>query len=890
MGNPTRINWRRIVLLAVLAGAVWALFTQSSAVANLLRVARGGSWQWLAVAAALQLGYYACYVLTMRGAFGAVGVRRPFGELVSVVLASIFVSTVTPAGAAGGTALIVDDAVRRGTPAPRSAAAVVLFELADFTGFGVVLLAGFGYLLAVGRLQRFEIVAGAVFLGIVVAFAASLVVAVRRPAVIAGLFVRLERVAEWLSARLHRERPAPWAIVAANDFTQAAELAAGRPSAVVRTWMVAVVGHLFDLFSLIAVGAAFGVHGVGVLLAAYVVGIVVWLTSFIPQGVGLVEAAMTIVLISFGVPAVTATTVSLVFRGLTFWLPFVAGFVALRKVKTFEPAARGASSSVVPHAAALLTALAGVVNILSAVTPSIRTRVAFLERVLPLQVQYGHLAAIVAGVGLLMLGRGLWRRKRMAWMIACALLATGVAGHLVKGLDWEEASVSAALLVWLLVERRHFLARSDTPSARQGLRVLGAAFGITLAYGTAGFWLLDRHFQVNFGLFAAVRQSVVMFTQFYDPGLQPITGFGRWFADSIYLVGFATFGYALLMLLRPVLLRAPATDAERERARDIVMHYGRSTLARMLLLPDKAYFFSEGGSVVGFAKVGDVALALGDPIGPAEDAARTIAEFRDMSARNGWRCAFYQTLPDCLDAYRAAGFDAVSIGDEAIVPVADFDMASQRKSLRSRVRKLDSDGYRVEVVPAPQDARMLREVRAVSDAWLAERGGSELGFSLGWFDEDYIGGCDLMVLRSPTGHVEAFANIISEYHADEATIDLMRYSPSAPSGTMDLLFIRLFEWARDAGYASFNLGLSALAGVGERPDDPAIERLLQLVYEYGNRFYGFQGLHEYKAKFSPVWQPRYLVFEASTDLPAVFSAIVQANDGKGALLPRLWRR
>ena len=884
------MNWRRLILVFVVLGAVWALVTQSSAIASLVGVMRTGSWSWLLVAAVLQLGYYACYTLTLRGAFRAVGVVRGFRELLGVVLASIFVSTVTPAGAAGGTALIVDDAVRRGTPAPRSAAAVVLFELADFSGFGVVLAAGFGYLIAVGRLQRFEIVAGGVFLAVVVAFASALVLAVRRPAVIARLLLGVERFAEWASARLRRETPAPWAFVAANDFSQAAELISASPGIAVRTWSVAVVGHLFDLVSLIAVGAAFGVHGVGVLLAAYVVGIVVWLTSFIPQGVGLVEGAIAVVLVSFRVPAATATAIALTFRGLTFWLPFAAGFFALREVKTFEPAVRGAGLSTVPRVAALLTAGAGIVNILSAVTPGLRARVAVLERWLPLQIQYGHLAAAAAGVGLLMLSRGLWRRKRTAWLIACVFLAIGVVGHLIKGLDWEEASISAAILIWLLVERRHFLAEADPPSARQGLRILAAASAITLAYGTLGFWLLDRHYRVTFGLGAAMRQTVVMFTQFYNPGLEPISGFGRWFADSIYAIAALTFGYALIMLLRPVLLRGPATAEERARAATIVSEYGRSTLARMLLFPDKSYSFSDGGSVIGFAKVFGVALALGDPIGPADDVFAAIDGFHQMCLRNGWVCAFYQTLPDDLDAYRNAGFEAVAIGDEAIVDVREFDVATQRKSMRSRLRKLAKDGYTCDVVRAPQDARTLREVRAVSDDWLAVRGGHELGFSLGWFDDDYIAECDLMVLRSPTGRIEAFANIISEYRADEATIDLMRHSPGAPSGTMDMLFVRLFEWARDEGFASFNLGLSALAGVGEDPADPAVARLLQLVYEYGNRFYNFRGLHEYKAKFGPVWQPRYLIYQVSSDLPAVFSAIVRANEGSKPLLPRIGRR
>jgi phosphatidylglycerol lysyltransferase len=92
---------------------------------------------------------------------------------------------------------------------------------------------------------------------------------------------------------------------------------------------------------------------------------------------------------------------------------------------------------------------------------------------------------------------------------------------------------------------------------------LAAALLFTAAYGTAGFYLLDRHYTVRFTLPAALVQTLTMFGQFYDPGLVPITGFGRYFAGSIYAVGAVTLGYALLMLLRPIVVRNPATPAER---------------------------------------------------------------------------------------------------------------------------------------------------------------------------------------------------------------------------------------------------------------------------------------------------------------------------------------
>jgi phosphatidylglycerol lysyltransferase len=600
---------------------------------------------------------------------------------------------------------------------------------------------------------------------------------------------------------------------------------------------------------------------------------------------------MTLTLISFRVPAVTAAAMALVFRGLTFWLPLALGFGTLRLVKTFEPPAEGRVSTFAPRVAGMLVGVAGMINVISAVTPRLAHRVAHLERILPMQVLASHLAAAVAGAGLLMLGRGLWYRKRAAWSIACVLLVVSAASHLLRGPDYQEAIISVALLVWLLAEHRGFLARPDAPSVRQALRVVAGAFAVTLVYGTVGFWLLGRHSGASPGLFGAVRQTIVMFTNFYNPGMQPATRLGRLFAGSIYATSAVAFGSALLMAFRSVLIRTPASPAEMIRATGIVEECGRTSLARMALLPDKSFYFSEGGSVVAFAKAGDVGIALGDPIGPPDDAPAAIAGFRDLCRRNGWRCAFYQTLPDYVQAYRDAGFEAVSTGEEAIVDLVTFDAANLRKSLRSNLRKLASEGFEVAVLPAPQDARTMRELRAVSDAWLAKVGGREMRFSLGWFDDAYVSGTDVMVLRGPGGRMEAFANIVSEYHADEATIDLMRHRPSAPSGTMDMLFVRLFGWAREAGYARFNLGLSPLAGVGQRPDDPAIEHVLQLVYEYGNRFYSFRGLHDYKAKFSPDWEARYLIYGGTADLPAVFAALILANaGGREPFLERLLRR
>jgi phosphatidylglycerol lysyltransferase len=561
---------------------------------------------------------------------------------------------------------------------------------------------------------------------------------------------------------------------------------------------------------------------------------------------------------------------------------------------------------------ALLTVLMGVINLISAIQPALMSRLALIEPFLPLEVRHGsRITSALAGFGLLLLAGNLWRRKRSAWAMTILLLAVTVLTHLIKGLDFEEASLGLGLLVLLFVLRHSFHAASDRPSVRQGLVVLAIAFGFTLVYGALGFALLDKHFKVHFGLWDALRQTIVMFTAFYNPGLEPLTGFGRYFAGSIYVIGLGTVGFAALMLLRPVLVRNPATVEERKRAKAIIEQHGRTALARAALFDDKSYFFGPGGSVitnavsdqevkavgdridsarqagetvVAYAARGQGAMALGDPIGPPEQVPDCIRLFRDFCARNDWTPAFVSTLPDYLDAYRAAGFDVICIGHEAIVALQGFTLeGSANKGVRYEVNHMLKLGYRAEVHLPPLDDRLLQSLHDISDAWLTLRHGGEMHFSDGWFDEDYLRNGPAIVVHAPEGSPIAFANLVTEYQKNELTIDLMRRYREVEHGTMEFLFTRMLQWAREQGYESFSLGLSALAAVGEKPDDPRVEQALHTISEYVSRFYNFKGLHDFKEKFHPRWEPRYLAYPGPASLPLVLATLLRVHSGSNFL-------
>jgi phosphatidylglycerol lysyltransferase len=173
------------------------------------------------------------------------------------------------------------------------------------------------------------------------------------------------------------------------------------------------------------------------------------------------------------------------------------------------------------------------------------------------------------------------------------------------------------------------------------------------------------------------------------------------------------------------------------------------------------------------------------------------------------------------------------------------------------VNRGEREGLSFEVVAPGDVAPLLPVLGEISGAWLAGQSGREKGFSVGRFDADYLQRLPLAIVRRE-GRVIAFANLLATDAKDEASVDLMRYLPDAPPGTMDFLFAKVMLHLQEQGYERFGLGMSPMAGMAERRKAPRWQRLGRLLFDYGDRFYNFRGLHNFKDKFEPVWEARYL--------------------------------
>jgi phosphatidylglycerol lysyltransferase len=318
--------------------------------------------------------------------------------------------------------------------------------------------------------------------------------------------------------------------------------------------------------------------------------------------------------------------------------------------------------------------------------------------------------------------------------------------------------------------------------------------------------------------------------------------------------------YSIVTLIRGSPRRPPAlAPQDVQRVRDIVASCP-DVYANLALLGDKSFLFGASGrSFLMYSVHGRSWIAMGDPVGPAADWPDLIWRFRELSDRqDGWT-VFYEVAPERLPLYLEVGLSPLKIGEEARVALEGFSIdRPERRNLRRSHRSAASQGCQFQVLESAAVQALLPEFKAISDRWMSQKHTSEKGFSLGWFDEDYLVQFPAAVVRRDN-RIVAFANLWQGAEHGELSVDLMRYDPDQLHGIMDYLFVELMQWGSQQGYRWFNLGMAPLAGLEDRPLGPLWNRIGGTVFRLGEHFYNFQGLRRYKEKFDPLWRPKYLL-------------------------------
>lgn len=517
-----------------------------------------------------------------------------------------------------------------------------------------------------------------------------------------------------------------------------------------------------------------------------------------------------------------------------------------------------------PQFFALTTFLGGVLLLWSGATPAHAGRIGWLTDVLPLPiVEFSAYFASVAGVGLIILARGLQRRLDGAYHATVWLLGAGIVFALAGALDIEQAVSLSIMLLILVPAKRFFYRRSsilEEPFSAGWLFAIGlvvvGSIGIAIAqYGSEGlgsdvFWY-----------FGTTAQG---------PRAQ----------RALVFVLIALVGFGIARLLRPARRRTPHADAADIEAALPIIRASSHASAHYALLGDKAFLFNERRTAfIMYGIAGRSWVALGDPVGPVADSVALIAEFIERSDRAGGWPVFYRVSPSLVHLYLDYNLSVVKLGELARVPLASFSLEGpQRRNLRRVHRKAIEDGCRFEVADASELGRLLPRLQAISDAWLEQKGVREKRFSLGRFDPEFLRNARFgLVMRGD--EIIAFVSLLCSGAKAEVEADLMRFTPAAPSGIMRYALIESMFWARAQGYAWFNLGAAPLSGIRTSAVTPLWNQIALSVRGVGERYYNFQGLRAFKDWFYPEWESMYLVSPGGTRRPIVLANIASLISG-----------
>lgn len=582
-------------------------------------------------------------------------------------------------------------------------------------------------------------------------------------------------------------------------------------------------------------------------LAVFSVAIGAGVLSHLPGGVGVFE---TIVVGALGtrLPIDGVISALLLYRIVYYVVPLIVAVATMivseaRRATMASPALLAAVSGITPVMLGTLAIVLGAMLVFSGVTPPADTRLDLMDAFIPLPLVEGaHFVGSVIGVFLLVAGRGLVHRLDGAWWLALVLAALSIPLALLKALAVGEAALLAILIVGL-ISSRHLYSR---PASLLHDR-LSPAWWLCIAS------ILALAVGILFFVYKEVPYSHDLWWRFEMSAAAPRS------LRAAVGIGLATAAIAAWLLTRPPSGRIePPSADDLSRASAILESHGPAT-ANLVRMGDKNLIFSDDGAAfLMYAKRGRSWISLGDPIGGAAGKRELAWRFIEMARAHGGRAVFYQVPAESLSLYADAGLAAFKLGEEAVVDLAAFDIKGTRRgNLRNALNKAERDGITFEVVPADGVPTIMDELAAVSASWLEARKAREKTFSMGAFERAYVASKQVAVLKR-AGHIFAFATLMKTGDGREAAIDLMRFLPESPNGTMELLFTRVLLHFKAAGFAAFSLGMAPLAGLSDSPMAPLWHKLGRAAFEHGNAFYNFHGLRAFKAKFDPVWRQRYM--------------------------------
>ena len=583
----------------------------------------------------------------------------------------------------------------------------------------------------------------------------------------------------------------------------------------------------------------------GIFLLAFVAGLV----SSVPAGLGVFET-IVLLLLPDRLPDAQVLGALLAWRGVYYLLPLTGAALLLGGHEVLR--SRGELSrmtemfgrwapALAPQVFAMTTVLGGAFLLLSIATPSRPGRLAALGAAVPLLViELAHLIAGIAGIVLVLVAIGIQRRVASAHRVALGALIAGAACVMLKGLEREEATVLAVLLLALAPAHRQFDRRvSLLGEPLTGgwittvvIAVVGTAFAGALAHGEVVEW--------------TVRSW----------GSASVTGEASRFLRTMAAILVTVAMFALLRRRHPTphpASRASASDLVRARPLALA---SADTFAQQALRGDTALLFGAGDrGFIPFRMGRRCWIALGDPVAPVSELPDLAWAFRDLCDGNGVWTVFLFATRARIPIYVDLGLTLLAVAEEARIDVADWTLTRADEAVRDSMAAAARVKATFAVLPLADALRQATpEVRASLTAWPATS------------DDERIA-----VVRREASVVAA-AVLHSSAGREEARIASLHIDVNERASIGDFLFAEAVGWARAEGFRTLVLGLLPVAEIEGGVANPL--RAMSLARIAAPAFADIAAYRMFLERFHPQWDSRFLAASGDAPLAEVLADVV----------------
>lgn len=326
------------IMIGVIAVIVLAfIFFSGDSLVKLVETIKQGAPLFIGAAIAAQIGKYLAQGRGFQACFNTVNGHISYRTGLSLVFGTFFMNTVAPSMNLAGTSLVMTTATKNGMQAGRGATAALLMQLSIDTGFVIIMLVTFGILSFTVGLQPGWLAVGAVAIVLVGGLVLMITVGGLKPNLVLKVLHPFVRLADKVLAKFKKDPIDDAVTRTIHNFSSAAHLITKNPKKTVQSFLWTTLSSICEMGCFVLVGFAFGVHHPEALICGYVVATLFAMISFVPQGVGVVEAAVTVAFALFGVDSATGLAVVMVYRGIVFWLPFLVGAFVIQRMRAFVP-------------------------------------------------------------------------------------------------------------------------------------------------------------------------------------------------------------------------------------------------------------------------------------------------------------------------------------------------------------------------------------------------------------------------------------------------------------------------------------------------------------------------------------------------------------------------